>query len=164
MLVNKDLMAVRRMPEAMRGMLNAERQVMRQGVTVGVCLALASLILLCCAFSAFGAVADDEGVRCIIGEAGNQGFDGLVACADALQNRGHTRGVYGCGAAHVDKEPAWVWKMARRAWERAKRVDVVRGATFWGSVKVDKGWIATMERNKFVKTYEYKDHVFYRER
>lgn len=108
-------------------------------------------------------VPDEVGVRCIIGEGSSEGFDGLVALADALQNRGHIKGVFGCRAPHIAREPLSTWKMARRAWQRAKTANIVGGASFWGSLKVDKAWIKRMEKAGYTKTLTVKNTAFYRE-
>lgn len=104
-------------------------------------------------------VYDEQGVKCIIGEAANQGYDGLVAVADALQNRGTTKGVYGCISARAGKEPAWVWTMARRAWQEAKTSNPVGGADHWEAVGLygEPYWAKSM-----VRTVKIKDHTFYK--
>ena len=87
-----------------------------------VCRASASILttlfifLACCGCGvSYAEINDQQAVRAIIGEAGNQGERGMLALACALRNRGTLKGVYGLRAKHVDKEPQWVWDMARRA-------------------------------------------------
>lgn len=104
-------------------------------------------------------VSDQEGVACIIGEASNQGFDGLLAVADALQNRGTTKGVYGCKAKHVNREPAYVWTMAKNAWQRAKIIDVVGGASFWENTEA---FGVPYWAKKMKKTIKIGCHTFYK--
>lgn len=167
MKINKQLMEVRRMPNAFRGMFNAERRAYFPACIFGfsIILGIVAFFLLFCFTSASRGdeIPDEQGIRCIIGEAAGEGFEGLLACADALQNRGTTKGVYGCQAKHIDREPAWVWEMARKAWLEAKTRDVVFGATCWGSIKIDKDWVKQMDK-KMIKTIKIKDHVFYKER
>ena len=70
-------------------------------------------------------------VRCVIGEAASEGYEGLVAVSEAIRNRGHLNGVYGCRAKFVDREPEWVWKKANEAWEASKTSNLVKGADHW---------------------------------
>ena len=110
------------------------------------------------------AISDSMAIRAIIGEAGHQGERGMLAVACAIRNRGTLKGVYGVKAKHVDKEPAYVWTMARKAWADSAVKDITNGAQFWGSVHCDKNWIKNMERKGFIKTFEWKDHKFYKEK
>ena len=111
-----------------------------------------------------GSLNDNQVIRAIIGEASNQGFQGMYAVASAIINRGTLKGVYGANAKHVDTEPTWVWEMATRAWYKAKGGTLAHSGDHWGSKIVDKAWIAKMEASdKFIKVYEYKDHIFYKE-
>ena len=108
------------------------------------------------------AYTDEQVVRAIIGEAGNQGFQGMYAVACAIINRGTLKGVYGLKSKQVDKEPAWVWKMARKAFSDAKKAIVAERAKYgnhWENIKAfgNPKWAAKMK-----EVYRYKDHVFYK--
>ena len=86
--------------------------------TLLIAIFLAVILL----FIAIGTAEADEiprdvAVHCILGEARDQGLDGLTAVAEALRNRGTTKGVYGCKATF--KEPKWVWDMGRKAWNQS---------------------------------------------
>lgn len=107
------------------------------------------------------AIDDTLAVRAIIGEAGNQGYHGMLALASALRNRGTLKGVYGVNAKHIDREPQWVFDQAKKAWIESKS-NRIHSGDHWGSKICDKNWIAKMEQSGFVKVYDYKDHVFYR--
>ena len=106
-------------------------------------------------------INDESVIRAIIGEASNQGYEGMLAVACAIRNRGSLKGVYGINAKHVDKEPDWVWSLARKAWNESAYKDVTNGATHWENVKAfgSPWWSNNMDR-----VYEYKDHMFYKER
>ncbi len=101
----------------------------------------------------------EKAVRAIIGESANQGYRGLLATAGALRNRGTLQGVYGLNAPHVDKEPARIWIMARRAWAESATNDISMGSTHWENVTAfgRPVWAAAMH-----KTVLVKDHQFYR--
>lgn len=125
---------------------------------------LASLAFICyCIDDAWPSdIEEATAVRCIIGEAGNQGDHGMLVLAEALRNRGTTKGVYGCAASHIDREPAWVFEKARKAWRDSATTNFTNGANFWGSNLVDGKWIKRMELT-MTKTYEYRDHQFFKE-
>lgn len=80
-------------------------------------------------------ISDRDAVRAIVGEAANQGKDGMLAIAGAIRNRGHLRGVYGLKNPIADKQPEWVWKQAEAAWAGSKTNDLTMGATSWENVK-----------------------------
>lgn len=106
-------------------------------------------------------ISEATAVRCIIGEAGNQGEHGMIVLAEALRNRGTTKGVYGCNAKHIDKEPKWVWELALASWRASASTGFTKGADHWENTKTfgEPYWAKSM-----VMTYEYKDHRFYKER
>ena len=105
----------------------------------------------------------DEGlaVRAIIGEASGEGLKGMTAVAEAIRNRGYLRGVYGANAKHVDKEPRWVWELAREAWLNSRVTNLVKGADHWENTKVfgEPYWAKSM-----IKTAEIGSHSFYKEK
>jgi hypothetical protein len=105
-------------------------------------------------------IPDKLAIRAIIGEASNQGFRGMLACACALRNRGTLKGVYGVKAKHVDREPRWVWVQAGKAWEESKTNDITLGATHWENVKAfgTPYWAKSMK-----KTVKIGNHQFYKE-
>ena len=80
--------------------------------------ALSLIFFLIFSQEALGEVMKKDAIRAIIGEAGNQGRRGMLYIACAIRNRGTLQGVYGFKAKHVDREPKWVWDMAREEWDR----------------------------------------------
>jgi len=126
-------------------------------------LIFAFLCLLVCilgtAIACFAEVNDSKAVRAIIGEASSEGYDGMLAVACAIRNRGTLQGVYGVNAKHVDNEPKWVWDIAERAWHNSLTNDVTKGATHWESTDFKVPYWA----KDMVVTYTYKKHVFYKE-
>ena len=124
---------------------------------------IAIILAFCLAHSlVFGAeLPKDQVIRAMIGEASNQGYDGLYAMACAIKNRGTLKGVYGAKAKHVDSEPSWVWKLAKRAYLASlSGIDVTNGATHWENIKAfgKPYWVDSM-----VEVYRYKNHIFYKE-
>jgi hypothetical protein len=75
-------------------------------------------------------------VYCIIGEGENQGKAGMLALAQALNNRGTTRGVYGCNSARI-KERAYSSKTFVQAvkayWEDPNKPSLIGKANSWYS-------------------------------
>lgn len=98
-------------------------------------------------------------IRAIIGEAGGEGFIGMKAVAEAIRNRGHLKGVYGLKAKHVDREPKWVWDMARKAWEASQTSNLVDGAQFWESTDFKTPYWA----KSMTETAHIGKHKFWRE-
>lgn len=106
-----------------------------------------------------GTIPQSTAVRCIIGEASNQGYNGMLSLAGALRNRGATQGVYGCNSKHIDKQPKWVFDLALKAWLESANNDITDGATHWENVNAfGKPYWA----DKMTMTFEYKDHKFYK--
>jgi len=117
-------------------------------------------VLLLVGFSVSAAVPEPEAVRTIIGEAANQGFTGMVAVGNVLRHRGSTKGFCGRTAPHIDKQPAWVWAQARRAWQHSATNDVTGGATHFENTTSfgEPYWARNMK-----KTVKIRDHQFYRD-
>jgi len=105
------------------------------------------------------AFTDNQAIRACIGEAANQGYQGLLAVAVGIRNRGSLRGVYGLNSPIVDKQPKWVWDLAKKAWAESEHNRIHTG-TNWENIKAfgEPSWA-----KKMVKVYEYKDHIFYKE-
>ena len=113
-----------------------------------------SFISLCMAEE----IDDNLAIRAIIGEASNQGYQGMLAVACGIRNRGTLKGVYGLNAKHIDNEPQWVWDLARKAWEKSAHKDIVKGATHWESIDFR---VPSWTKNMII-TYKYKKHIFYK--
>jgi len=109
-------------------------------------------------------------VRAIVGEAENQGIDGMRALASAIRNRaklpyykkrGVLHGVYGLHRKFKKQPPDWVWKQAQKAWDESASKDFVQGAQFWGT-DADVAKFKTedwFKKTKFVT--KIKDHSFF---
>ena len=121
-------------------------------------VALYSLIAL---VSCEGAEIDEkQAIRAIIGEASNQGYEGMLAVACGIRNRGTLKGVYGLKAKHTDKEPKWVFKKAKKAW-RESETNRIHTGTHWENIKAfgTPYWVKDM-----IEVYRVKDHIFYKRR
>ena len=116
------------------------------------------ILATCCRDASAMEIPDNLAVHAIIGEASGEGYQGMLAVACGIRNRGTLKGVYGLNAKHVDNEPGWVWALARKAWKESVDVDIVNGADHWESTDFKiPGWAKDM-----VKVFEYKNHCFYR--
>jgi len=106
------------------------------------------------------AVDEDQAMRAVIGEASSEGYKGMLAVACAIRNRGTLQGVYGVKAKHVDREPAWVWDLARKAWRESAQRDITNGATHWENIQAfgKPNWAEGM-----IETGRIGRHVFYKE-
>ena len=103
-------------------------------------------------------INNNSAIRAIIGEASNQGYQGMLAVAVGIRNRGTLQGVYGLKAKHIDKEPRWIWDMARKAWQESKHNRIHIGY-MWENIKAfgKPSWLKNM-----ILVYQYKDHNFYK--
>jgi len=106
-----------------------------------------------------GQISEPQAVRAIVGEASNQGFDGMLAVACAIRNRGTLDGVYGVKSDRIYKESKEIVRLARLAWQQSESVDVTDKATHWENVNAFgvPWWSKSMVVTKVVK-----DHTFYR--
>ena len=105
-------------------------------------------------------IPKDQVIRAMIGEASNQGYEGLYAISCAIRNRGTLKGVYGAKAKRVDSEPAWIWKLAERAYLASlSGIDVTNGATHWESIDFKTPYWA----KDMVVTARIGKHIFYKE-
>ena len=105
-------------------------------VLVMVILGLIVYLLLLpgCAYG----YTNEQAVKAIIGEAENQGYEGMLAVAGAIHNRGTLKGVCGLHARRVRLHLYSVktYNMACMAWKQALNgVDITNGATGWGNAK-----------------------------
>ena len=105
-------------------------------------------------------LSDKQCIRAVIGEASNQGYEGMLAVAVGIRNRGTLKGVYGANAKHVDNEPMWVWKIAKRAW-RDSEFNKIHTGTHWENIKAfgTPYWVKDM-----IEVYRLDDHIFYGEK
>lgn len=98
--------------------------------------------------------------RIIVSEAANQGLKGMICVAEVLRNRGRTKGFYGYKSNHVNHQSSRVWEMAAKAWELSAHTDYTKGADHFENIHTFglPRWVKYC-----IKTYEYRDHVFYKE-
>ena len=104
------------------------------------------------------AITEKEAVPCIIGEASSQGYIGMLAVAGAIRNRATLKGVYGCTAPHINREPQYVWNLASRAWRESSSTDLTYGANSWESIHFPEPYWA----KSMVFTIQIGDHKFYK--
>lgn len=107
------------------------------GLLVGIVVFISS-----CSVAHASEIPESLAVRAIIGEASGEGLEGMRCVASAIRNRGSLKGVYGLHAKHVDSQPKWVWKMARRAWKESATQDFACKATHWEGTAFKKPYWA----------------------
>lgn len=131
------------------------------GLFINVLIILILLMIAGCFISRpVHAFTDEQAIRTLIGEASNQGMIGMVCVAEVLRHKGSLKGFYGYKSKHVDHEPAYVWKMARKAWELSKSTNYTKGADHFENIKAFgcPSWVKNC-----IETFRHKDHVFYKE-
>lgn len=107
--------------------------------------------------------SDEGAILSIIGEAEDQGPEGMRAVASGIRNRGTLKGVYGRNSKRVkggqySKE---VYQQAKQAWLDSAKKDYVNGADHWENTKQfgKPKWANEME-----EVTRVGDHSFYRKR
>lgn len=109
-------------------------------------------------------------VRCIIGEAENQGYEGMLQLAYALQNRGTTRGVYGYkaivyrqnayyrGDRRISKETASEALKAFKTAKLTQKYNLIGKSAHWENIKAfgTPSWAIGRTPKAIIK-----DHAFY---
>ncbi len=80
-------------------------------------------------------IATQSAVKAIIGEAEGEGYQGMLAVACAIRNRGSLHGVYGIHSFRVTqhKYNQHTYSMAVKAWAESAKKDITNGATGWGN-------------------------------
>lgn len=111
-------------------------------------------------------IPDQKAIKAIIGEAENQGFEGLLAIAHAIRNRGNLKGVYGIHAPRVRHHlySPEILREATQAWQQsAIDYDITHGSTGWGSIHDIQKFEMCRWWEHCVITVKIKDHIFYKE-
>ena len=98
-------------------------------------------------------------IRGIVGEAEDQGYEGMLAVAEAIRNRGTLHGVYGIKSERLTDVEPWVWDQAARAYLASQTSNTVLGADHWHNT-------AREGENYWTRRYELMvvigDHHFYK--
>lgn len=119
------------------------------------------ILIWFCMFSPAEAseIPQAQAIRAIVGEAENQGLEGMTAIAEAIRNRGHLKGVYGC-RRNLTATPKWVFSQAEKAWKASENSNLVAGADHWENVDA---FGMPYWAKKMKVTAKVKDHTFFRE-
>jgi hypothetical protein len=106
-------------------------------------------------------ISEEKAVLAIIGEAENQGYEGMLAVAGAIRNRGTLKGVYGLNSPRVKKclYSKETLRLAVLAWVVSEKLDITHGANHWENIKAfgKPKWALCCR-----ETFRYKSHVFYK--
>lgn len=135
----------------------------RKGVLM-ILLWLSAMVLLTICYTQIADAAEipaEKAVKAILGEAENQGYEGMLAVAVGIRNRGSLNGVFGYKAKRPNTPgmiPAYYWDMARRAWAESEGHRVHTG-DHWENVTAFgmPAWARSMQQ-----VYQVKDHVFWK--
>lgn len=156
MLINKDLNAMMKAGRA--------RNIRKQndsGIIAAACIGIALLILIFATCALADQINDTDAIKAIIGEAENQGYDGMLAVACAIRNRHTLNGVFGIRGNRVRNKlySTETLQYATKAWHDSDEHDITNGATHWENIKAfgNPYWARNM-----IKTFQYRDHVFYK--
>lgn len=134
-------------------------------ITIIVCL-----VAICFFAGCAGAeeITDAKAIHCILGEARSDGYAAMLGHAEAIRNRGTLKGVYGC-RVDLSHEMSYlkvkrIDVAAKQAWESSRYTHTVAGAQFWGSMRVDKKWIAQMRKHRYTQTAQINGTAFFKRR
>lgn len=140
-----------------------------------ILIAVASLVISSCQPKlAHGAeIEEEKAIKCLLGEARGEGgadmkakYASLLAHAEAIRNRGHLRGVYGCKSDFSREsrylEASGISRLARKAWRESAHTNTVSDADHWGSTRVDGVWLKHMEAAGYIRRAKIGETVFYR--
>jgi hypothetical protein len=127
------------------------------------CLCLACVFFESTAFASIiqkGQITDDIAVKIIVGEAADQGLKGMICVGEVIRHRNSTAGFYGYRSDRLKGQPKAVWQMAAKAWALSAHTDYTKSADHFENTRRfgRPPWARYC-----VKTYEYKDHTFYKE-
>lgn len=77
--------------------------------------------------------------KVIVGEAADQGLDGMIAVAEVIRNRGSLHGFASLKNKNLDKfvakQPEDVRLRASKAWKLSRHTNYTRGATHFDNIK-----------------------------
>lgn len=120
-------------------------------------LAVLMLTLLVCVFEAKAqeVIPEDIAVSCILGEARGEGYQGMLAVAEAMRNRGHIKGVDGCDYQAKNGDPI---QKAFRAWYESEFTNLTNGADHWHADYINPWWARYGKM-----TAKVGAHIFYKE-
>jgi hypothetical protein len=105
-------------------------------------------------------IPPETAARIIVSEAADQGLKGMICVGEVLRRRASTKGFYGYQWNINIHQPTTIWAMARKAWGLSANTNFTNGADHFENVHAfGSPWWA----RHCIKTYEYKDHVFFRE-
>ena len=144
--------------------MNKTQEHLIQVLIFGLIASIVMVLLMCS--QAKAEISNEKAVHCILGESRGEyatyGYNSFLAIADALRNRGTTKGVYGCGV-NLSKDMAYMAKKgyyskALQAWIDSARVELVKGSSHWESTLFKTPyWAKDMK-----VTYQVGHHKFYK--
>lgn len=103
-------------------------------------------------------ITETQAIQCLIGEAGNQGIEGMTAVGEVLRRRGSTRGLHGCKTALSRHSKEKLRAEARQAWRASETSNLTNGADHFENVEAFgfPKWAKNMKQ-----TVKIKNHTFF---
>jgi hypothetical protein len=106
-------------------------------------------------------------IRAIAGEGEGESYEGMVALAEAIRNRGNLKGVYGLNAKRVKngKVSKETYAKIKKAWKESETSNLLEGGMEWGN---DDDVKIRYKNPKFDKEFEkvtkIGGHTFFKKR
>ena len=105
----------------------------------------------------------DMAIKVILGEAADQGLDGMIAVAEVIRNRGKLRG-FSSMRRNLDKfasqQPQRIQVLAERAWKMSRYTNYTNGATHFDNV--DRFGMPVWAHG-MIRTAKVADMIYFRE-
>lgn len=162
-----------RMTQAIKGLLKVDpplderNQYVLPAIVSIIVVIIFNLLFILLVPKLAHAYTDEQAIHAIIGEAENQGEQGMIYVACAIVNRGTLKGVYGLHAPRVvhHKYSEMVLNEAHTAWDLVHKEDgwqycqAVQGASNWENTTAFglPGWAKQMK-----VVLVYRDHKFFK--
>lgn len=98
--------------------------------------------------------------KVILGEAADQGLEGMIAVAEVIRNRGSLKGFSSMRKdldRFASRQPKHVRRDARKAWKLSRHTNYTRGATHFDNVKAFgmPSWAKDMVRTAVIADMYY---------
>ena len=122
-------------------------------------ISIVAFLILLSPPQAYAEIPEVIAIRVLVGEAGDQGLQGMICVGEVLRRRGSIKGFHGYKSKRTKNIPKALRELAAEAWRQSASTNFTQGANHFVSIHAPQPrWV-----KHCVKTYEYKDHVFYKE-
>lgn len=113
--------------------------------------------------------SEQDIIKAIVGEASDQGYQGMLGVACAIRNRMQMsyyrddmlQGVYGVNAKHINKESPEIFTLAKKAWAESAIRNIIGHAYVWGTDSDIQKFKAQSWFQNMAPVIKIGEHTFY---